>query len=554
MGIYLNPGYDAFEEALNSEIFVDKSEMILFLNSIVKTKQKYVSVSRPRRFGKSMAADMIAAYYDADNDSRELFGKCKIAGHDLKNDVQLEWDHYLNKFDTIRLVMTKFFNSKTSISDGIKKINKLLMREILKAFPDVDYFDREDIIQSMEDIYAEKKRQFVIIIDEWDAVFREFKEDTKGQREYLDFLRDWLKDKEYIALAYMTGILPIKKYGKHSALNMFDEYSIIQPMQLAESCGFTGEEVAGLCRKYGRNFDEIKEWYDGYMVSGAVPADPEHEILNTTGKSPEATKYDIYSPLSVVRAVKSGVIDNYWNQTETYEALQTYVNLNFDGLREDVAVLMNGGRIKIDISGYQNDMTTFNTKDDILTMFIHLGYLTYDREKSEVYIPNGEVQQVFSASTKSKEWNVTFNALENSRKLLEATWNCDADTVAELIEAAHDKSGKRTYNSEAALSYSIQLAYYYAHEYYTLIPELDTGKGYADLVYIPTIPDKPALLIELKYSKDSGKALEQIKRRNYPDRLEHYKGNIILVAINYDKESNSNQPYYKHHSCRIERI
>lgn len=265
------------------------------------------------------------------------------------------------------------------------------------------------------------------------------------------------------------------------------------------------------------------------------------------------TVYEVYSPYSVVNAILTRQFDNYWNQTETYEALQQYFDMNFDGLKEDVAILMDGGRVSVDIAGYQNDMTTFYSKDDILTMFIHLGYLGYDRDTREVFIPNQEVLQVFRSSTKSRDWTMTFRALQNSRRLLEATWNCDEETVAELIEAAHNRAGNQTYHSEAGLSYAIQLAYYAAQDDYTILPELDTGKGYADLAFLPKDPGRPALLIELKYDKEADSAMEQIHRQKYPERLEHYKGNLILVGISYSKEFRNSQPMFKHHSCRIER-
>ena len=247
------------------------------------------------------------------------------------------------------------------------------------------------------------------------------------------------------------------------------------------------------------------------------------------------------------------MIDNYWNETENYEALQQYVDWNFDGLKEDVAVLMNGGRVSIDITRYQNDMTSFHSKDDILTMFIHLGYLGYQRETKQVFIPNKEVLDVFKSSTKNREWTATFRALANSQKLLEATWNLEIETIAELLEAAHDKAGNKAYHSEAGLSYAVQLAYYAAQDLYTIIPELDTGKGYADLAFIPLKPDIPALLIELKYEKDADTAIAQIKRQKYPDRLNLYKGNLILVGINYDRKLSGEGEEFKHHSCEIER-
>ena len=551
MGIYLNPGKTAFWKAVNSEVFVDKTAMIQQLNTLVNTEQMYVCVSRPRRFGKSMAAKMLCAYYGKGEDSRGLFEKSELSRCPAVTvgSTRLEWDAYLGHFDVIRLVMTDFFNSERTVDEGLTVIKSRIIDELADMYPCVRY-DKEDFFYSIERFYQSTGTQFVIVIDEWDVIFREYKDDKDGQKKYLDFLRDWMKDKEYIALAYMTGILPIKKYGKHSALNMFDEYSMIHPMQFAQFTGFTRAEVDALCQEYEMDYDNVSDWYDGYSISDWIPV--EKRRLYREGKY-EEHRIKIYSPYSVVKAVRSGIIDNYWNQTETYEALQQYIDWNFDGLKEDVAILMNGGRITVDITGYQNDMTTFYNKDDILTMLIHLGYLGYDADTKELFIPNQEVLQVFKSSTKNRNWAVTLRALQNSRKLLEATWAFDEEKVAEFIEAAHDKTGNRTYHSEAALSYAIQLAYYSAQDFYTVFPEADTGKGYADLVYIPVQPNIPALLVELKYDKDADTAISQIKRQRYPDRLEHYKGNLIMVGINYNREVSNESPTFKHHSCHIER-
>ncbi len=556
MGFYLNPGNGSFKEALNTDIYVDKTEMILYVNRVVSTKKKYMSVSRPRRFGKTMAADMLCAYYDRTACSKDLFESCKISqNHSNGNEDDLPWNIYLGQFDVIRLVMTNFLKSKLSMEDSLNKMQKLVMRELVREYPDIDYYDKDDLIQSMADIYSETGQRFVIIIDEWDAAFREYKDDLSGQKQYLDFLRDWLKDKEYIALAYMTGILPIKKYGQHSALNMFTEYSMTSPMQLAPYTGFTSEEVQELCREYGRDFHQLREWYDGYEVSDIIPPDPDHEIMMSTGKGPEAKKYALYSPLSVVNAILNGRIQNYWNKTETYEALAEYIRKDFDGLKEAVAVLMNGGRIRIDVSGYQNDMTTFHNRDDVLSLLIHLGYLGYDDENSEVFVPNREILDEFRTSTRSDEWQPTFKSFELSQELLRFTWDQNEDKVAEILEDFHDRTENKTYNSEAALSYAVQYAYYAAQKYYTTIQELDTGKGYADIVFLPSpkYPHKPAMLIELKYQKDAKTALAQIQARNYPQKLEHYRGNLLLVSINYEKDIKNTDPEYKRHSCIIEK-
>ena len=547
MGIYLNPGNQNFQMALNSEIFVDKTEMILFLNSVIKTQQRFVSVSRPRRFGKTMAADMICAYYDREADSRKQFENRKLCRNS-------SWDEHLGKYDVIRIVMTDFIREDKPVPEGLEKLKRRILGEMAKKYNSVEY-DPDDFLFSLSEFYQESGIQQIIIIDEWDVVFRVRKEDKDGQTYYLNFLRDWLKDKPFIALAYITGILPIKKYGRHSALNMFDEYSMMAPMQLAPYTGFTEEEVRWICGEHGRDFQKFKDWYDGYEVSDIVPSDPGYQVLRETGACPEAKRYSLYSPLSVVKAARTGYIMNYWNKTETYEALAEYIRMDYDGLKDAVALLMDGGRLRIDTSTYQNDMTTFDGRDDILSLLVHLGYLGFDYEHSEVFIPNREILDEFKASTKTSEWANCFKSFEISKELLKATWAEDANQVAVLMEKAHNRAGNKTYNDEAAMSYAVQYAYYAAQNYYTTILEMDTGKGYADIVYLPSpkYPDKPALLIELKYNKTADTAMDQIKRQQYPERIDHYKGNILLVAINYDKDIPAGDPEFKHHQCVIER-
>ena len=511
MGTYLNPGSERFTQVVDSKIFVDKTAMIAELNELVGTEQKYVSVSRPRRFGKSITANMLCGYYGRGAD-RTLFENREIAEHD-------GWDKYLGGFDVIQIVMTDFIKEETDVFSSLSKMHK---------------------------------KPFVIIIDEWDAIFRVRKEDDAGQRKYLDFLRDWLKDKAYVALAYMTGILPIKKYGKHSALNMFDEYSIIAPMQFAPYTGFTEEEVQELCNQYSMSYDSISDWYDGYRVSDTVPVEMREKYRLGEYKD---NIISIYSPLSVVKAVLTGVIQNYWNKTETYEALAEYIRMNLDGLKDAVALMMDGARIPVDLSTYQNDMTSFHGRDDVLALLINLGYLGYDLESGEAFIPNKEILDEFKTSTKSEEWVETFASFKKSQELLAATWENDADRVAELLEYFHDNAENKTYNSEAALSYAIQMAYYAAQKYYTTILELDSGKGYADVVYLPSprYSDKPAMLIELKYENDVKTAADQIRERDYPQRLEHYKDNLLLISIDYRKEIGSHTEGFKHHSCVIDK-
>ena len=560
MGVYLNPGNRQFQKSVRSPIYVDKTPMIQYLNSVLNTEQGYVSVSRPRRFGKTMAANMVCAYYDRTAESRSLFERTLLPQCEpvVVGGEEIRWDSYLKKFDVVHLTMTDFFGEESSIADSIKYLREEVAGELMDEYPDVRYGKRITLRTVMAKIFAKHKKQFVVVIDEWDAIFRYHEKDFEGQKLFLDNLRNWLKDKPYIALAYMTGILPIKKYGKHSALNMFEEYSMMYPMQLAKYFGFTEQEVTQLCEQRGRDFQGFKRWYDGYVLNEYVPEKEEDGSIacQVVDPIPDVPGYHIYSPLSVLKAIKYRSLLNYWNETETYEALNIYIQRNYDGLKDAIALLMNGGRIRIDTSTYQNDMTTFHNKDDVLSLLVHLGYLGFDNWSNEVFIPNKEVMETFKTSTKNNShWTESFSSLRISQELLNATWEGDEAMVADLVEKAHDNASNLTYNDEAALSYGVQLAYYAAQGYYTDIKELDTGKGYADLVYLPSphFADKPVLLIELKYGKGTDAAMDQVRKKEYLARLGHYKGNILVVGINYDKDVPSTNPSHKHHTCRIEK-
>ena len=519
LGNYLNPGNEKFYRAINSEIYVDKTGLIGYTNHVLNTMQQNLCVSRPRRFGKSMSADMLTAYYSRGCNSKELFQGLKIS----KNK---DFEEFLNKYNTIFINVQEFLSRTNDIYKLIARIEKILLRDIQKEYPNVDYFDKSDLAESMQDVYGETKIPFVIIIDEWDCIFREYKNDKEAQEKYLDFLRDILKDKTYIQLVYMTGILPIKKYGTHSALNMFSEYSMLNPRQLVEYVGFTEKEVIQLCESYNMDFKELKEWYDGYSF---------------------ATEHSIYSPRSVIEAVLSGICDNYWNQTETFEALQVYIDMNFDGLKDDVLSMMVGERVFVNTGSFTNDMVTFHSKDDVFTLLIHLGYLAYDFKDKSVYIPNNEVKGEYVNAVSVSNWGEVSEALRNSARTLKAIWARRTDEVSKGIGQAHFETSHLQYNDENALSYTISLALYAARNYYQIYRELPTGKGFADLVFIPRkkFPEIPALIVELKWDKTAYGAIEQIKRKQYFESLKEYQGNLLLVGVNYDKRT-------KEHQCEIE--
>jgi hypothetical protein len=304
---------------------------------------------------------------------------------------------------------------------------------------------------------------------------------------------------------------------------------------MAEFFGFTETEVQNLCVRYGMSFEEAKAWYDGYTM--LQPQDNGIEVLS------------MYNPNSVVRAMLRRQFAPYWNNTETYEALKVYICMNEQGLKDAIIQMLTGADVRINTGTFKNDMTSLNNRNDILTLLAHLGYLTYDFDRQSVSIPNREVSQEFVNAISTTGWSEVIRSVEASRKLMESLWNLDEPAIAAGIDQAHESVSILQYNDENALSYTIGLAFYFANEYYTVIREMPSGKGYADVVFIPRKlhADKPAVVIELKFYKSAGGAIEQIKEKHYPAALREYHGNLLLCGINYDKES-------KAHECRIERL
>ena len=519
MGIYLNPGNDLFRQAVNSEIYVDKSMLIELTNSVFDTSDRHLCVSRPRRFGKSMAANMLSAYYSRGCESREVFSGLQIAKTD-------NFEKHLNKYNVFHFDIRSFASKSESVKMMVELLEKAIKRDLKREFSELDLPDDYSSDEMLLEVFRKLGIPFVFIIDEWDCIFRIYKNDTNGQQIYLNYLRTLLKDQPYVALNYATGIFPVKKYGEHSALNMYAEYSMANQAMFAEYTGFTTDDVSELCSKFDMPIDEMALWYDGYKVGN----------------------YDIYNPQSVVRAVSTRIFDNYWTKTETFEALKLYIRLDMDGLRQSVIKMIAGEHIKVNTGKFKNDMVTLNSADDVLTLLIHLGYLTYDFDTKTAWIPNKEVQQEFINCIEDGGWEEVMNSLRQSDELLSATFACDSDRVAEILEEVHQKNTSIiAYNNELSLSVTLALAYYSAKNDYEIFRELPSGKGYADLTFIPRKGvDAPAMVIELKYNNTAETALEQIKAKNYTEKLEAFSGEILIVGISYDES--------KGHSCLIEKI
>ncbi|MBE6853875.1 MAG: hypothetical protein E7505_10480 [Ruminococcus sp.] len=521
MGTYFNPSNGGFRKSACDEIYIDKSGLLNILNKKLGAERNCISVSHARRFGKSQAARMIDAYYSKGCDSKELFSNLKISESE-------DFEKHLNKYNVIHFDISSFadFYKETLVSEIIRH----LYDDIKEDYPELDY--SKTISTVLKQVYNKSQNtQFVIIIDEWDCVVRNFSDKPRLVHEYLQFLHSLFKSEEaheFLALGYITGILPIKKINDESALNNFFEYTMTDSAELTAYFGFTEYEVEKLCCKYGMNMSSVKDWYNGYLING------EH----------------MYNPNSVYMAMVRHSLESYWKNTSAFNTINTFISLDFDGLKSDIMKMLAGGLVYVDIKGFENDLSMINSKDDALTALIHLGYLGYDKDKKTAYIPNYEVKEAYQSALAKGKWSEISKSISRCEELLFSTINEDADRVAELLELSHDTYvSVLKYNDENSLSCAITMGFFTAPAYYTIIRELPSGKGFADVVMIPREDsvDKPAMIIELKWDKDADAAIRQIKEKRYTGILKGYKKEILLVGVNYDKQS-------KKHECVIERV
>ena len=526
MGIYLNPGNSGFAEILQSD-YVDKTGMIALMNEVVGTKRKLACVSRPRRFGKSYAAQMLVAYYDCTCDSHELFAGKEIASTE-------SYERHLNQYNVIALDITNFTSEVKTKQGDFREVPRMIEAAIRRDL-DAAGCDGGSTLNDALIHYAEKPggRKFIFIIDEWDALIREAKDDPQAQDIYLNLLRGWFKNGNFtpraVAAAYMTGILPIKKDGSQSAISEFEEYTMLHPYQFGKFVGFTEDEVRELCRKYHVSFDSMKKWYDGYT-------------LKRVGS--------VYNPNSVMKAIRYDDFKSYWTETSAFDGLKRYIGSGYSGMARTIAELIAGIEVKVDPLGFANDFTTFRSKDDVLTLMIHLGYLSYQSERGMVRIPNEEIKLEFQKSVREVEHKETMKRLAESDQLFLDTIEGKEEAVAAQIEKIHaEETSPLHYHTEASLRSVIKLAYYTYRDNYLQWEELPAGVGFADIVYLPK-PESlwPVLVVELKWNRSAEGAIEQILRKNYPDSLKGYGGDILLVGVNYDKNAPSGE---RKHSCRI---
>ena len=538
MGFYINPGNENFKEILNDE-YIDKTGLISVINDTIGTNIRLSCVSRPRRFGKSFAANMLSAYYDCSCDSHELFKGLEIEKHP-------DYEKHLNQYNVLYLDITGFMGDTTL--EGLPQfMREEILEDVSDMFPDIKARTVKKALESIVDVTG---RKFIAIIDEWDSPIRDSYSTEKTKKDYLEFLRALFKSditKRVFAAAYMTGILPVKKDGSQSAISEFYEYPIIDPGPFARYAGFTEDEVKGICERHRVSFEKMKSWYDGYSLYT-------YKKESATDGTPGSQKMELisaYNPNSVVRAAQYGDFKSYWGMSAAVYGALKYINMDYEGLGEAAEKLTAGLSVPVKTGSFSNDMTIFESADDVLTLLLHFGYLTFaNEEKSACRIPNYEIMDEFAGMIHRVSHKETMERLKESEQFLADIIAGNADAVAENVRKVHMKeSAPLWYNNEQALRAIIKLAFFTYRDHYIKLEELPSGTGYVDMAYIPKKYDpSPALVIELKAGGTPEEAIEQMRSRDYTSSVEGLGTGIHLVAITYDKDDKT-----KPHYCVIEK-
>ena len=526
MGFYINPGNENFRFIVNAG-YVDKTGMISVINDTINTKSMLSCVSRPRRFGKSYAANMLEAYYDCSCDSHDLFEGLEITKDE-------SYEKHLNQYHVLYLDITGFLGD-TNLEGLVAYIRERILRDVKKDFTTIE--PESSVKEALSAIVEETGRKFIAIIDEWDAPIRTPRSTPDTQTDYLEFLRSLFKSeitKKVFAAAYMTGILPIKKDGTQSAISEFTEYTILKPGEFAPYTGFTEENVREICDRKQVSMEMMKTWYDGYTL-----------------RRKDGESIAVYNPNSVMRAAKEGDFDSYWEQSSAVYSALEYINLDFDGLGEAVEKLTAGLEVPVQTKKFKNDLVSFESADDVLTLLTHFGYFTYDSEKQSIRIPNYEIQTEFGDMIHKISHKDTIERLKESEQFLFDIIAGNADAVAANLQKVHMKeSTPLWYNDEQALRAVVKLAFFTYRDHYIKLEELPSGTGYVDMAYIPKRYDpSPALIIELKAGGTPEEAIDQIRSRNYAASVECLGNTPLLVAITYERDDKT-----KPHHCVIENL
>ena len=519
MSIYLNTNKPLinYMNLYRSKYFIDKSLMIEKLNEVIETSDKYICITRPRRFGKSSVIDMLGSYYSIAVDSKDIFDNLKISNSP-------SYSEHLNKYNVINISFNDLSERGNTYKDYIEMIRTSITKDIVEKYPHINpenYFNISSMIRDTND-------KFIFLLDEWDYIFNNslFEE---NQNNFLEFLRNLLKDQPYVALCYMTGVLPIKKYSSGSALNMFDEFTFLKDRKFGRYFGFTEEEVIDLCKKNNEiKFEHLQAWYNGYLTARGLK---------------------IYNPRSVVKALQNDFCESYWTNTGAMDEVAKYLKYNTLEIRDDVIEMISGGEIDLIIDEeFRAGQREPKTKEEIYSAMIVLGFLSY--HDGYLKIPNKELMKEFEKALRDKSFGYVSQIIENSRKMLQATVNGDTATVESILHDIHNSEIQiLQYNDENSLSCVLTLAYLSARDTYRIEREEKTGKGYADFTFHPRRKNDTAFIVELKKDENVDVAINQIKLKEYVQKFkeENQHKKVLAVAICYNSKE-------KEHWCKIEEI
>lgn len=533
MGMFLNSimPFDAYRLTVSGKYFVDKSALLEELIPAIGTEDRFFCITRPRRFGKSVMANMIGAFFGKAADARDIFEKLNIASSE-------NFAKHLNQHQVIYIDFSKLPRDCTSYQQYIDRIQNGINADLARAYPDISIEISNAVWDTLTDIYQNTGDKFVFVFDEWDAVFHMSFVTRKEQADYLLFLKSLLKGSVYAELVYMTGILPIAKYSDGSELNMFKEYNMSARARFSEYFGFLDTEADRLFDIYMQTTlnprisrDDLRIWYDGYHTKA--------------GSS-------IYNPRSVVCALTDNELANYWTSSGTYDSVFGYIRDNISDIQDDLVLMFAGESIPCDIQEYAATSLQLETKDEIYSAMTVYGLLTF--KDGMVSIPNKELMDSYAAMMKKeKSLGYIYNLANASKKMLSAILSGDTETMAEILEYAHNtESPVFSYNSEIELAAVVNLVYLAAGDRYRVEREDKAGKGYVDFIFYPVLRSADAVILELKADDTPEAAIQQIKDKKYAHRFQgklgespKYTGRILAVGISYDRKT-------KKHSCKIE--
>ena len=535
MGIYLNSesAYTLYKSETQKPYFVDKSRMIEELFPLIEEGANHICITRPRRFGKTVTANMISAFFSRAREAADIFDRLKIS-------TSQNYNKYRNQYNVIHISLNDISRQCTTYEEYITRIEQRLVRDLKRAYPQAELDGEESAVDALMEIYTENsENRFIFVFDEWDFLFHQPFVTEKEKREYLSYLRSLLKDRPYVILAYMTGILPIAKYSSGSELNMFTEYTMLSEEKFSEVFGFTDSEVDTLYQKYTDYTEHIKVtreglryWYNGYHTFSGER---------------------VYNPRSVVCALRNNNLGNYWTSAGPYDEIYYYIENNVAAVRDDLALMVSGIPVPAKIREYAATSMNLNTKDEIFSSMVVYGFLSY--ENGKVSIPNKELMDRFDEMLQREpSLGYVYRLARASDRMLEATLSGDVDTMAEILELAHDTEVPLLrYNNETELSAVVNLVYLSARDRYRVEREDKAGTGYVDFIFYPeTDKSIDCIILELKVDSSPEEAIRQIKTRKYDLRFrerigeeQKYTGRILAVGISYNKKT-------KKHICRVE--